>query len=359
MRRDRIYLDWAARAPVCESAKQAISGAMTQIGNPSSVHDEGRKSRAIIEDTREKLAQHLRRNSTDILFTSGGTEANNLVLAQEWPAIAISAIEHDSIRAAAPQAHILSVEPSGLLNLSALETWMQEHRGALVSVMTVSNEIGICQPIADIADIVHAHDGWLHTDGVQALGHGLLASSPADFITVSAHKIGGLPGTGALIFPAERGITPVQRGGGQEFRLRPGTENLIGIAGFGGAMAALPHWFEAADKMAAQREQLIAMIQTNGGQVQAGHTPHAPNILAITAPAAKSETQLIRLDLEGFAVSAGSACSSGKVGVNQTLQALGLSDAAMHSTIRVSFGPETTDADLQAFGETWCRFFCT
>ena len=295
-----------------------------------------------------------------VIFTSGCTEANNLALSG-LPAATIlmtSAIEHDSVLAAAPEARRLPVDGNGVILMDALEAALTAAPApTLVSIMLANNETGVIQPIAEIAERVHARGGILHSDAVQAAGKVPvdIRTLGIDFLSLSAHKIGGPTGIGALVVPMDADISPQLRGGGQERRRRAGTENVLGIAGFGAAAAAAAG--EAADqiRLRALQQSLETKIRTAvpTSQVHACGVARLSNTSCIGLPGVRSEIQVINLDLAGIAVSAGAACSGGKVASSHVLQAMGATDDAAASAIRISTGWATTAADIDRFVEAW------
>jgi len=352
------YLDHNASAPLLPGVRAAIDAALDLAGNPSSVHRAGREARHLVERSREAVAALVGAEPRDVVFTSGGTEANALALAQAggWP-LALSAIEHESVLKTAPGACLLPVTPAGVLDLHALEGWLTEAgRPAYVSIMLANNETGVIQPVAAAAALVHRHGGRLHCDAAQMAGRApvSLRALGADLMSVSAHKLGGPKGTGALIAPGESATTALLKGGGQERRLRAGTENLPGLAGFGrAAEVALAAWRPGT--IAALRDDLEERILKAAPEARAhgADAVRLANTSCIGLPGAGSEEQVIALDLAGFAVSAGAACSSGKVSPSHVLTAMGEGSSAARSAIRVSLGPATTAEEIGRFVCAW------
>jgi cysteine desulfurase len=339
--KSRSYLDHAATAPVCEAARTAMLSALDVVGNPSSVHAGGRAANSIIEKARDVIADWANVAPECIIFTSGGTEA--LALALNMPVrVLAAATEHGAVLAARGDATLLPVDSNGRLDLAALAQALKAGP-ALVAVAHANNETGVVQPIAAIAALVSAAGGRLLVDAVQSATK--LALPAADYIAISAHKLGGTAGAGALIARDPAGLVAVQRGGGQERGHRGGTPNLAGIAAFAAAIAEPHDW----SRVAALRDRLEAGLATpvNGAKAE-----RLPNISNLALPGVAGGTQVMALDLAGFMVSAGAACSSGKVAASHVLAAMGLGAAAGHA-IRVSLGPSTTDAEITAFMIAW------
>jgi cysteine desulfurase len=372
----RSYLDWNATAPMREQAKTAFAAALSLVGNPSSVHAEGRAARALIETAREQVAALVGAQSGNVVFTAGGTEANMLALT---PAIEtadekrprsrlfLSAIEHASVRAGGrfsrEAIEELPVRPDGRLDLAALAAAIADTPRPLVSVMLANNETGIVQPVAEAAAIVHAAGGLIHVDAVQAAGRIPcdVAALGADLLTLSAHKIGGAKGAGALVRAREdiHFPEPLVRGGGQERGLRAGTENVAGIAAFGAAAAAARARRDSeAAHMTTLRDQLeAALLAITPGATVFGRdaVERLPNTTLFALAGIKAETAVIAFDLEGVAVSSGAACSSGKVQPSHVLAAMAVSAALQRGAIRVSLGWNSTAADVDKFLDAWTK----
>jgi cysteine desulfurase len=365
---DRIYFDWNATAPLRKEARAAALAAFDVNGNPSSVHGEGRAARRLIEHAREQVAALVGAQPRNVVFTSGGTEANMLALA---PAAArdrllVSAIEHPSVLAGGrfPSGSVerLPVTGSGTLDLAALERRLAALGSrALVSLMLANNEAGVVQPVAQAAQLVHAAGGVLHVDAVQAVARMPcdINALGADLLTLSGHKIGAPKGIGALIgrteFPL---VDALIKGGGQERGLRAGTENVAGIAGFGAAAAAAREGFTTeAARMAALRDRLEAGLKAASPAVVIFGTEseRLPNTTLFAVAGMKAETAVIALDLEGVAVSAGAACSSGKVQPSHVLAAMGVPPHLARAGVRVSLGPSTIESEIDRFIEAWIK----
>jgi cysteine desulfurase len=369
----RVYLDWNASAPLRAEARDALAAALALTGNPSSVHGEGRAARTVIEQAREQVAALVGADSRNVIFTSGGTEANALALTpaiqagadkRPFDRLLASSIEHPSVRFggrfAAQVIEEIPVRASGVADLPALERMLGNGGRALVSIMAANNETGVIQPISDAAAIVHRHGGLLHVDAVQAAGRTSLDINAlrADLLTLSAHKLGGAKGAGALIKRDEalHLPDPLIKGGGQERGVRAGTENAAAIAAFGAAAASLKTPL-AADicHIAALRERLEAGLRalTPNAVIFGAEAERLPNTTLVAMPGGKAETLVIGFDLDGVAVSSGSACSSGKVAPSHVLAAMGVPRELARGAIRVSTGPGTTNAEIDRFLEVW------
>jgi len=360
---ERIYLDWNATAPLREEARTAALAALDLVGNPSSVHREGRAARHVIEQAREQVAALVGAAPRNVVFTSGGTEANVLALVPTAARdrLLVSAIEHPSVLAGgrfpAGSVEHLPVTGSGEVDLAALERRMAALEGrALVSLMLANNETGVVQPVSQAASVVHAAGGTLHVDAVQAAGRIPcdINALDADLLTLSGHKIGAPKGIGALVGRAP--VDPLVKGGGQERGLRGGTENVAGIAGFGAAAAAARGGLASArGRMAALRDRLEAGLKGTSPQmiIFGAQSERLPNTTLFAVPGMKAETAVIAFDLAGVAVSAGSACSSGKVQPSHVLAAMGVPPQLATAAVRVSLGPGTTESEIERFIEAW------
>ena len=353
-----VYLDYNATAPLRPEVATAMTAAFELCGNASSVHRFGRLARRAVEDARETLAAAVGATAPEIVFTSGGTEANNLVLLGIERPVFISAIEHDSVRAARDDAGIIQVDSDGVIDLNYLERLLSAADGpALVSVMVANNETGVVQPIDKVVALARRYDALIHCDAVQALGKIPLsfATLDVDMMTLSAHKLGGPQGVGALIVRDGLNLAPLLRGGGQERSRRAGTENVAGICGFGAAAALVTPALDAAPSLQNVRDDLETRLQTAvpDAVIYGAAAPRLPNTACIGLPGVSNEVQVMALDLAGVAISAGSACSSGKLTPSHVLQAMGADDAAAASAIRVSLGWQTQGRDCDRFIEAW------
>lgn len=344
--KSRIYLDHAATTPVRPAAIAAMAEAAAMVGNPASVHAAGRDANGLVEAARDKVAAWAGVAPDRVVFTSGGTEALALALHGAGATrVLAGATEHSAVLAARPDALLIPVDGEGRLDLAALAAALATGgAGTLVAVQQANNETGVVQDIPAIADMVAAAGARLLVDAVQAAGK--LPLPAADFVAVSAHKLGGPMGTGALIVRDPGGLTAVQRGGGQERGLRGGTPNIPGIAGFAAALDGTTDW----TAVAGWRQALEARLVAAGATVNGAGAPRLPHILSLRLPGVAAATQVMHLDLAGFMVSAGAACSSGKVKASHVLTAMGRPAA---DSIRVSLGWTTTAEDVEAFAAAW------
>jgi len=367
---DRVYLDWNATTPLRPEARQAMAAAWDLAGNPSSVHAEGRQARRLVEGARAAISGAVGARPQDLVFTSGGTEANALALTpglrrgvgEPAQRLLVSAIEHTSVLSGGrfpPEAiGTIQVTGSGLIDIDHLRRLLAVGQPALVSVMLANNETGALQPVGEVADIVHEAGGLLHVDAIQALGKIPfdIKSLRADLVTLSAHKVGGPKGVGALVLAEDiQGLEPLLRGGGQELGRRAGTENVAGIAAFGAAItAAMAALAGDISRLHALRERLEnGLQQTPGMIVFSAEVPRLPNTTLFTVPGLKAETAVIGFDLGGIAVSSGSACSSGKVQPSHVLAAMGFGKELAQGAVRLSMGWSTSEADIDLTLEAW------
>jgi cysteine desulfurase len=369
---DRVYLDWNATTPLRDEARRAITHALDLPGNASSVHAEGREARKWIEGARAAVAAAAGAAPRNVVFTSGGTEANVLALTPglrrgSGPAVerlVVSAIEHASVlsggRFSRAQIETVRVTPTGVVDLDHLRELLRDRPPALVSIMLASNETGAIQPVAAAAEIVHEAGGLLHVDAIQAFGKIPLDMGRlgADLLTLSAHKIGGPKGIGALVLSEGlSGLVPLLRGGGQELSRRAGTENVAGIAGFGAAATAAMAGLAAdSRRLEDLRERLEkGLRQTDDAVIFSDSVQRLPNTTLFTVPGLRAETAVIGFDLAGIAVSSGSACSSGKVQPSHVLEAMGFDAKIAQGAVRLSMGWSTRDADIDRCLEAWRR----
>jgi len=364
----RIYADYNATAPLRPEAKAAMLRALDLTGNPSSVHGEGRKARTLVEGAREAIAAAIGACRDDIAFTSGGTEAvqaplRGVLRTVENAQLVISSIEHDSVSAMAELPKAWPVNPNGVVDLVWLEasvkTLAADGKRPLVSLMLVNNETGVIQPVAEAAEIVHAAGGLIHCDAIQALGkiETSIIELDVDYLSLSAHKIGGPQGVGAFYVKPGAPFSAIQTGGGQEFGRRAGTENVAGIAGFGAAVEAALAGMGAYQTLGEHRDPMEVRLKqaVPGLVVHGASAPRVAGVSCFGVEGLPSETQVMGMDLAGFAVSAGSACSSGKVKPSRVLTAMGLSDTAARSAIRASFGWGTRAEDFDALAAAWLK----
>lgn len=371
----RGYLDWNATAPLREVARAAMIDALDRCGNASSLHAEGRAARALVENARREVARLVGAEPKNVIFTAAGTEANVLALSPGWGAdvLLVSAVEHPSVLVGGQfdtRATIISVDVNGTLGLAALDaaldTVAREGRRPLVSVMLANNETGVIQPVKAAAEMVHAAGGLLHVDAIQAAGRISIDINDleADLLTLSAHKIGGPQGVGALVRRDEKLhlARPLLRGGGQERGLRAGTENVAAIAGFGAAaLSARVNLAAESSRARALQERLeLGLCKAVEGAVVFGSVvPRLPNTTSAAVPGTRAETLVIALDLEGFSVSAGSACSSGKIAPSHVLAAMGVAPALAAGAIRISTGYATEENDVERFLLAWRKCVAT
>jgi cysteine desulfurase len=364
------YLDYNATAPLRPEARAALLAALEAPANPSSVHRFGRIARGIADIARGQVAELVGADARRMVFTSGGTEANNLALrlaldAAGVKSLVIAGIEHDSVLRPARHSGLPVYEvvagPDGVVSLAALEATLgaaqAAHPGpALVALMLANNETGAIQPVAEAARLAHAHQSLLLCDAVQAAGKIPvdLSQLDADFLTLSGHKLGGPTGVGALVTRDDWTPAPLLRGGGQEKGMRAGTENLGGIAGFGAAAAAAQQGLYGMKSVAALRDRLQAGLLAVCPEAPVyGTGTRLPNTLCIGMPGVPAETQVMALDLAGVAVSAGSACSSGKVTPSHVLTAMGLPEQAAREAIRFSLGWASSPEDVDRAIAAW------
>jgi cysteine desulfurase len=363
--KDTIYLDFNATAPILPEVITAMVATMETGGNPSSVHRQGRTSRNNVEEARRQIAGLVNCKAQEIIFTSGGTEANNLALSGlPNRHLVISPIEHDSVLSAATpyQPAILSVDQNGIIDFEDLDTHLRiATEPVLVSIMLANNETGVVQPVRKISEIVHKYNALLHCDAIQAIGKIPVdfKSLDIDMMSVSAHKFGGPQGIGALVVREGLAIAPFIRGGGQELGRRAGTENVAGIVGFGVAATVAKNRLDAYGQVRQLREKLEKALQDVSPRVviYGEEAERLPNTLSVSMPSVPSELQVMNFDLAGIAISAGSACSSGKVKASHVLMAMGVEEAEAGTAIRISLGPTTTAAEIEATIECWSDLF--
>lgn len=354
------YLDHNATTALRPEAEAAIAESMSLIGNGSSVHGPGRKVRAAIEDARDAVAALVMADRDSVVFTSGGTEANNQAIRGSGAArVLVSAVEHPAVMKARDDAEIIPVDRNGVIDLGALEDMLATiGEDALVCVMYANNETGVIQPVTEAAEIAHLAGARLHCDAVQAPGKTDIdiGALGADTLALSGHKLGAPAGVGALVVAvAAETPTPLLAGGGHEGYRRPGTENLLGIAAMGAAARAIvAHGAEQAAAMAALRDDLETRLGERA-EIAGRAVARLPNTSNIILKGVDSETQVMALDLAGVAISAGAACSSGKVRKSAVLDAMGYGDDEAGSAIRVSVGWNTTTDDVDAFVAAWAR----
>lgn len=359
----RTYLDFNATAPLRADARTAVVAALDAFGNASSVHAEGRRARAIVDEAREAVATLVNAEPGEVVFTSGATEANAWALSGTWKMVAFAGIEHDSVRA--PAAQVAAARGAFAIELAVARDGTVDiplagvTDGLLIALQLANNETGVLQDVAAAGRRATEHGARLHCDAVQAPGRVAIdfKTLGVSTMSLSAHKMGGPKGVGALVIGNGTRLDPLLVGGGQELRRRAGTENVAGIAGFGAAARVALRDLEDAPRIAALRDRLEAEVKrvTPEAVIVGAGAPRLPNTSSIALPGASAETLVIKMDLAGIAVSAGAACSSGKVGQSHVLAAMGLPAEITGGAIRVSLGPETTEQDIAAFLAAWKR----
>jgi cysteine desulfurase len=359
----RTYLDHNASAPLRPAAREAVVAALDAFGNASSIHAEGRRARALVDEAREAVAALVNARPAEVVFTSGATESNVWALSQPWRRIAFAGIEHDSVRA--PATHIaaerqaetvaLPVDANGQADVAAAGSGPD----LLIALQMANNETGVLQDVTRAGLWATGNGATLHCDAAQAPGR-----VPIDFptfgaatLSLSAHKMGGPKGVGALVISGNTPMVSLLPGGGQELRRRSGTENVAAIAGFGAAANAALDDLKRAARVAHLRDRLEAEILrvTPGAVVIGAAARRLPNTSSIAVPGVSAETLVIKFDLAGIAISAGSACSSGKVSESPVLSAMGLPAEIVRGAVRISLGADTTDDDIAAFVAVWRR----
>lgn len=353
-------MDYNATAPMRPEAVEAVTAAMALDGNPSSVHRFGRLARRAVEDARDEIAALIGAKADAVIFTSGGTEANSTALRGTGrERVIASAIEHDSVLRNT-DAELIPVDRDGVIDLAALERLLAENAApALVAVMLANNETGVIQPVAAAAEIAHRFGALMFCDAVQAAGkiEVDVGDLGVDLLSLSAHKLGGPKGVGALYVAPSVAFAASLKGGGQERKMRAGTENVGGIAGFGAAAKAARRQMNGFASVAELRDALEARLHrlSPDAVVFGANAPRLPNTSCIAMPEVSSETQVIAFDLAGLAVSAGAACSSGKVEPSRVLLAMGAGKGAADSAVRVSLGWTNVEGDIDRFVEAWGR----
>lgn len=358
--RQPIYLDYNASAPLRPEVAECMTALMGPARNPSSIHSFGRNSKFIIEKARAELAELTSGDASGFMFTSGGTEANNTALLG-FDKVITCLVEHDAILAACPDSHKIGVGNDGEINLSELETAIQQAKNnggkILVSVMLVNNETGRIQPIEKLLKLCQSYDVLFHSDMVQALGKipvklNEWALSGLSMASFSAHKIGGPPGVGALWVAPGRTVPQLLKGGGQEKGRRSGTENVYGIAGFGAAAKSTSSWQDHAKFWPQWRSEFIHKVREACPEIEitTKNAPCVSNTISLLLPAVPAQIAVMSLDMDGFAISSGAACSSGKVGESHVIKAMGFSSLSSN-VIRISFGWENSQGDISALAD--------
>ena len=358
----RLYLDYNATCPVRPQVKEAMMAALDVAGNPSAQHRHGRSAAQLIGDAREAVALAMGVCSGDLIFNGGGTEGDNTAIYSAMRAgckrMLISGMDHPATILAAEsfglEVELIPADLEGRTDMAWLKdrlaNWEPADGRPFVSIVAANSETGVIQDIETATDLVRAANGLILVDAVQALGKILMTFLP-DYMAVSAHKIGGPQGVGALYVSPDAPYTPLLSGGGQERRRRAGTSNVAGIAGFGAAVKALPKL----DHTAALRDNLETQLKALEPQmvVFGDGADRLPNTSLFAVPDVSSMTLMMQLDLEGISVSTGTACSSGKTGESRSVKAMGRLDAAPKGVIRVSLGEDSTADDIDTFLRAW------
>ena len=362
MSKSSIYLDYNATAPVRPEARNAVLRAFETAGNPSSVHAVGRAARDLVETARAQVAALVGVVPGSVTFVSGGTEANALAIDSAafagFNRVIVSAGEHDAVLETAAacglQVSQLPLNADGVADLAWLEEALSAEGRALVCLMLANNETGVIQPVAEASALVRTADGWLHVDAVQAAGKIAIdfTALGADTLALSAHKLGGPQGVGALVAGTRATIVRQQHGGGQERGRRAGTENVAGIAGFGAAAQTALRDLPSMANQGIWRDALAERVKAVGAVVLGEGARRLPQTLCLAAEGFASQIQVMNLDLAGVMVSAGSACSSGKVKASRVVEAMGRPDLAPFA-LRVSGGWASTEQDWISCGDTW------
>ncbi len=367
MNRMRAYLDWNATAPLSEAALAAMRAVWAEGPlNPSARHGAGQRARAIVEDARRRMARLLGCRAEEIVFTSGGTEALNLAVAGAPVARhVVSFMEHPAVmrpaKASGKPVALLEVDGQGLVDLAALERHLAAGEGrALVSVMLASNETGVIEPVRDVVRIARAHGALVLCDAVQAAGKMIVdfADLGVDMLALSAHKFGGPQGAGLLVVREGLALAPLVLGGGQERNRRSGTENVAAIAGMAAALeTALEDLEQKTSRLNRLRTLLETELQVLSPDVVifSAAAPRLANTVFFAHPRVAADVALMHLDLDGVAVSAGSACHAGKGEVSRALVAMGVPRALARHALRISMGPATTEEEVRLFLESWQR----
>ena len=365
------YLDHNATTPVLPEAAAAVSEVMRLSGvNPSSAHELGRDARRRIESAREAIGALVNSQTEEVVFTSSGTEADNMVIMGEpWNRVLISETEHSAILKTAllrnGRSQLLPVDREGVVNLDVLDARLAEDDAnpALVCVMAANNETGVLQPIQDVVRIARSHGALVLCDAVQAVGKINVDFDDwnVDYLALSAHKIGGPQGVGALVCRQGTKLNSLVTGGGQERGMRAGTENVPGIVGFGvAAEIVAKKWRGTMELLESYRDQLELEVRriSPGSEIFSAKAVRLPNTSNFTLPGVRSDTQVMTLDLAGVAVSAGSACSSGKIEPSHVLNAMNVSKDSAATALRVSFGWDSKPNDVKSFIDPWSKMAC-
>lgn len=361
-----VYLDYNASALVRPEVQAAMTEALADNGNPSAVHAAGRRARARVETARARVADMVGADAQSVIFSSGGTESNAQAIASALAAgcerLIVCASEHPCVAEAAiasgKPVKVLPVDGRGVIDLGKLSELLRLPGKPVVAIHHANNESGVIQPIREAASLVREYRGWLHVDAIQSAGKipVSMAALKADTLTLSAHKLGGPQGVGALVLGEGRSAVQIVRGAGQERGLRAGTENVPGIHGFGVAAECAVRDLPTAQAHGVWRDEAEAAVEAAGATIMGKGAPRLPNTLFLSVPDWESPQALIMLDLEGVMVSAGSACSSGKTKPSRAIVAMGRLDLATGG-VRVSGGWGTTKDDWSRFADAWTRAY--
>ncbi|MDD9331301.1 MAG: cysteine desulfurase family protein [Wolbachia sp.] len=363
---DYVYADYNATAPISENVKESVLKVLLkQTLNPSSLHKKGQEARKILQDARDDVRNFIGVPSDkEIVFTSGATEANNLVMkGVKGYQHVISAIEHHSVLSSAYNLHVVPVNLDGVINHDGLKKILSELRGnkVLVSVMMANNETGVVQPIKEIAELAHKFGAICHTDAAQSIGKIAvnMGDLGVDLLTLSAHKFGGIAGSGVLMFDKKLEVESIITGGGQEKGLRGGTENVVAVAGLSAALRNIPDLLSKMSKVHELRDQLEFELSqfANNIKIFGKNSERLPNTSFVCMPGVKSDIQLMHFDLNNIAVSNGSACFSGKVEPSHVLLAMGATKKQAECSIRISIGTETELQDIKKIVDCWCDIY--
>lgn len=348
----RIYLDYNATSPLRSAVKEAMMQAMDLFGNPSSVHRDGVAAKRIVTAAREALAKRLNIKTGQIVFTSGGSEANATILNTfAGRTILCSAVEHASVMNNPHITTTIPVTATGLVDLAALKKLIDTHKPALISIMVANNETGVIQPMDDIANLAYNAGVSLHCDMVQAFGKIALDDvlPYCDFATLAFHKVGGPKGVGAIVSRCAECLDPLMFGGSQEHRRRAGTENTVALAG----LTALCDALSDQNHLRPLHDAMETTLRDSGGIIVGDTTRRLPSTTCVIMPDVAAETQIIHFDLAGLSVSSGAACSSGKITSSPVLNAMGFSQNHAACAVRISSGHATTAQDLFDFSQSW------
>ncbi|MDR2977972.1 MAG: cysteine desulfurase [Rickettsiales bacterium] len=363
---DYVYADYNATSPIIDSVRKSTLEVLSkQVLNPSSLHRKGQEARKILQDARDNVRGIIGAlGDKEVVFTSGATEANNLVTrGMVGYRHVISAIEHPSILNSTYNPHIIPVNQEGVVDLLELEKILSKLEGdrVIVSVMMANNETGVIQPVKEVAEIAHKFEAICHTDAAQSVGKTEvnMGDLGVDLLTLSAHKFGGIAGSGVLIFDKKLVIEPIVIGGGQERGLRGGTENIVAIAGLSAALQDIPDLLPKMGEIKKLRDQLECELLnlTSGIKIFGKNSKRLPNTSLIYMPKVRSDVQLMHFDLNNIAVSNGSACSSGKVEPSHVLLAMGATKEQAECSIRISIGPKTKPRDVEKIVNCWYNIY--